>query len=107
MTAKAGEVWVPIKKVAIHTRDLPDFTGHAALYKLTEPVSVGYDKDSETTIWVIASGTSVPFSGSECLVFPSNKAGEITSWGEIAGVRGSQSHIEALASLGFEIEVSI
>lgn len=68
-------------------RNLTDFTGDAALYKL--------DDDS----YVIVSATVVPYSGPETLVFPATADGEIADWGEIGGGRGYLDHELALATL--------
>jgi hypothetical protein len=71
-------------------RELTGFTGHAALYQL------------DNGEYVVASAVVAPFSGPETLVFPADESGEVTSWGEIGGVRGALDHAAALATVGTE-----
>lgn len=67
-------------------RNLTDFTGDAALYRL--------DDGSH----VIVSAT-VAYSGPETLIFPATEDGEIADWNEIGGGRGYLDHETALATL--------
>lgn len=52
--------------------------------------------------YVIASSVAV-FGEPECLVFPSNAAGDIVSWGDIAGSKGTLSHQSVIEGLGYTI----
>lgn len=70
--------------INILDKNLFGFTGTAWLVEID-----GY--------YFIVSGT-IAFTGWECLVFPANKNGEVTSWGDVAGGRGF-SHEDALADL--------
>ena len=67
-------------------RNLTDFAGNAALYRL--------DDGS----FVIASSVT-SYSGAETLVFPADSDGNVTDWCEIGGGRGYLNHEEALATL--------
>ena len=54
--------------------------------------------------YVVVSAASVPFSGPETYIFPSNKDGKVTDWGELTGsYRGGLSHDEALERAGYKI----
>ena len=66
-----------------------DFTGTAHLYRLSEPI--GYDWDWEKKEWegkteyVVASATTVFYSGPETYLFPADENGKVLAWGELAG----------------------
>lgn len=47
----------------------------------------------------IVSAVVVPFSGPETFVFPADRHGKITDFGEIVGLRGTLSHQEAIDEL--------
>lgn len=70
-------------------RDLTGFTGHAALYELSEPVGYDMDWDTETTsketCFVVISAADVMFSGPETYIFAANSDGEIVNWSELDG----------------------
>jgi len=81
--------------------NLNGFTGHAALYELSEPI-VGYDNKKHK--FVICSTAYAMLSGIETYIFPANKKGKITNWGELDGsMRGVDSHREVLKEAGFEL----
>ena len=81
--------------------NLEDFTGHAALYKLSD--SVKYD-NKKTTKYVICSTANAMYSGIETYIFPSNKSGKVMEWLELDGSqRGTSSHEEVLENAGYQI----
>lgn len=66
------------------------------LYKIDPPLG-GYE-------YVVVSAVIGFFSGTETYIFPSNKDGDITSWGELYGsYKGGLSHEEALNNAGYEV----
>jgi hypothetical protein len=69
------------------------YSGDARLYRLDPPFA-GHR-------YVIAS--AVTEFVVETLVFPADESGEVTDWGDIAGVRGETDHAAALADLGYEV----
>ena len=88
-------------KTATKIKDLEGFRGHAALYRLSEPM-----EDEKTSWdWVVVSAVEVPFVvGEETLIFPSDENGEIAGWSELDGsFRGAMNHQMALEGAGYEI----
>lgn len=74
--------------------NLPDMNGDARLYQLSKPLT-GND-------YVVVSGISNAW-GTETYIFPADKSGEITSWGELEGsFRGAIDHAAALRGAGYE-----
>jgi hypothetical protein len=47
----------------------------------------------------IVSAVTVPYSGPETYVFPADRHGNITDFGEIVGLRGTLNHQEAIDEL--------
>jgi hypothetical protein len=97
-------------KVAKFVKDLDEFTGHAVLYHLNDPLLqeiYNWDNDETTYVpheYVIVSTATVPFSGPETYIFPANEQGEVVDWGELNGSRrGSYSHAEVLGGVGYEV----
>jgi len=85
--------------------NLTNFNGHAALYKLSQPVSYGYDDAAGTTEFVVASTADVMFSGVETYLFPADAEGNILNWGELDGsMKGETSHEVVLGSAGFTLK---
>jgi hypothetical protein len=94
-----------VMKIAQHIRDI-GFTGHAALYRLSEPLGNGWDDDGPTYEYVVVSAAVVIFSGAETSIFGSNASGEVVSWSELNGsYRGGMSHSTALARAGYNVGV--
>ncbi len=96
-----------MKKTAKLLKDnLPDFTGHAALYKLSPPL---VEKDWDEKVkgkhaFVVVSATNAMFSGPETYIFPADKKGKIKSWGELDGsYRGGSDHRRALRDAGYAV----
>lgn len=85
---------------------LTDFTGHAALYKLSEPLKA-FDWDGKLEgeyEYVVVSATSAWLGGSETYIFPSNKDGEVVDWRELKGsYRGGMSHETAINGAGYKL----
>lgn len=95
-------------KTATKIKDLDGFAGHAALYKLSQPIKYERwgeeDEKPEQYEHVIVSAASVMFSGPETYIFGANEAGEITNWTELDGsFRGGLDHEAALRGAGYEI----
>lgn len=72
-------------KAQVVKEDLEGFTGFAGLVEL--------DGD-----YFVVSSTNAMVTGYETLVFPADKDGKVTNWGEVAGGRG-MSREEAIADL--------
>lgn len=87
---------------ATFVRELDNFTGEGRLYRLSEPISYGYDGEGGTTSFVAVSATTVSFFGVETVVFPSDENGEVLSWSKLGVVR-AWDHERALASAGLEV----
>lgn len=103
---------VIVVKTATYVRDKKRFQGRASLYHVNPPI--GYDMDYDTdeyqskTDFVIVSTVVAPFSGLETFIFPADKNGEITSWGELDGSqRGTSSHREVLEAAGYTLDLGI
>jgi hypothetical protein len=84
--------------------------GQQRLYYLDPPVTFidyNYDTNEESdnyTNYVVVSAATVPFSGPETYIFPSNKEGEIKDFNELYGsYRGGLSHERALKNAGYTI----
>ena len=82
-------------KTATRVKDLENFTGMAALYKLSEPL-----KNFE---YVVASAASV-FGVDETYLFGSDENGEIVDWLELPGsTRNVYNHTVALNNAGYGV----
>lgn len=83
---------------ATFIKDLEGFTGKAKMYKLDPPL--------DGNEFVAVSATVSPFSGPETYIFPCDKNGEVTDWGELGGsYRGGLNHEEAIRGAGYGIIV--
>jgi hypothetical protein len=92
---------------ATFIKDLNGFSGHASLYKLSEPVGYGWDGEKGKTEFVVVSAANVMFSGNETYIFPADEKGEVTDWGEMPGsYRGGLSHEEAISNAGWTLQFS-
>lgn len=61
-------------------------------------------EERQTRYVVVSAVTMVPFSGPETYIFPADKEGEVTSWGELPGsYRGGTDITKALRNAGYEI----
>lgn len=95
-----------MKTATLVKDNLSGFTGHAALYKLSEPVSYDYDWEKEEfkekTIFVIASTAFA--LGMETYLFPASEEGKILDWAELDGSRkGTTSHGKVLSAAGYNL----
>lgn len=94
-------------KTAKFLKDLEGFTGSAALFKLSKPVTYGYEDEAGKTSYVVVSSTFVPFTGPETYIFPADKDGEVLSWGELdgsfRGISDRDDHEEALNNAGYDV----
>jgi hypothetical protein len=72
--------------VIVHNDSLPGYQGHA---KLIEVGGQHY----------VVSATVVMLSGPEVLVFKADPDGKVTDWLDVAGIRGTLDHEDAIAEL--------
>lgn len=87
------------EKTATKIKDIPDWKGRAALYRLSAPVE---DEDGLPHEYVIVSAVMALFTGPETYIFPADAKGEVTSWGELPGSqRGFLDHELALEIAGY------
>lgn len=83
-------------KTAKHIKDLSGFTGHAALYELSEPLD-GHKH-------VVVSATHAMFSGPETYIFPADETGKVENFGELDGSqKGTLNHATALEDAGYAL----
>ena len=86
-----------------------DYAGNARLYECTPPMEWDYwdgKKDvKKKAKYVIVSAANVMYDGPETYIFPANKKGEVTNWGELEGsYKGGLSHRAALQGAGYDLE---
>lgn len=86
---------------------LKGFRGDARLYKLTPSLNEkdynGHHKADHE--YVLVSASHGAFSGPETYIFPANKRGDVTDWGELGGsFKGGLDHKQALENAGYSIE---
>lgn len=67
-----------------------------ATYKFIQHLNTRQALITKNREFFVASFSDVPFSGPEVLVFPANRDGKITDWGEVDGGRGYKSLSEFL-----------
>lgn len=92
-----------MKKTATKIKDLQDYSGVAALYKLSSPLVGWYDDSWD---YVIVSAASV-FGEVETYIFPAVDENSLkpVCWGELPGsTKGVLSHRQALENAGYEVE---
>ena len=86
--------------------NLPNFQGHAALYKVNPPIrEEGWGEEDAVQLhhYVIASAVDSMF-GVETYLFPADGDGEITSWGELEGsMKGVVSHSAVFDNIGYDV----
>ena len=88
-------------KRATKVKDLPEFNGRAALYKVEPPMAYGKKKK---TSYVAVSAVVAMFSGPETYIFPADKKGEVLDWNELGGsFKGGLCHETALTNAGYEV----
>lgn len=87
--------------------NLKNFKGHAALYKLSEPLiyQSWLDKTAKHYEYVICSTSYNSLGELQTLIFGANQKGEVVDWGDLPGsMRNSTSHEEVLNNAGYELE---
>lgn len=83
-------------ETATKVRDLENFTGKAALYKLSDRLE-GFD-------YVVVSAVLAPYTH-ETYIFGADENGEVLEWGELPGSeRDVYSHEKALNNAGYEVK---
>ena len=83
-------------KATLIKDNLPDFQGHAALYRMNPP--------HEGNEFVIASAINALYTGPETHLFPADADGQVIDWMEMEGsYRGGLSHARALEGAGYSI----
>lgn len=91
--------------------NLPGYKGHAALFKLSPPMEghADWDDNGNKTIptheFVVLSATIAFDHGSaETFIFPADKKGKVTNWGELPGsMRGTLDHDYILWRKGYQV----
>ena len=83
--------------------DLPEFVGHASLYRIFPEVAYDDGMMMHTTNYVIVSAVhDHPIH--ETFIFPADESGSVIDWGELDGsLRGTTSHRKALEGAGYNI----
>ena len=83
--------------------DLPEFVGHASLYRIFPEVAYHADGVMPTTNYVIVSAVHDHLIN-ETFIFPADESGSVIDWGELDGsLRGTTSHRKALEGAGYNI----
>jgi len=77
--------------------------GDQRLYRMNPPLD-GYEGyESGPHEYVVASAVCV-FDEPETYLFPADKDGNVTSWGELPGsLNGTLQHEDAIAEAGYEV----
>ena len=85
-------------------RDLPEFVGRAALYRIFPEVAYYVDGVMHTTNYVIVSAVDDHFAN-ETFIFPADESGSVIDWGELDGSsrRRAISHRQALEDAGYNV----
>jgi len=96
-------------KIAYFKKNLVDFTGDAALFKVHPAIEwERYDergnKEKKKSSYIVVSRTDVPYSGLETYIFPASASGKVLSWLELSGSRrGDVGITEVLEDLGYKV----
>ena len=84
-------------------RDLPEFVGHAALYRIFPEVAYPADGVMHTTNYVIVSAVHDHLIN-ETFIFPADESGSVIDWGELDGsLKGTTSHRKAMEGAGYNV----
>ena len=93
-------------KIATQVKNVSDqFRGHAAVFNMVPPM-----KDYNGNEWdhVVVSTATLPVTGVETYIFPSDSEGNVQNWIELEGsARGCDCHVEALLNAGYLLNVEI
>ena len=82
---------------------LPEFVGHASLYRISPEVAYDVDGVMHTTNYVIVSAVQ-DHPINETFIFPADESGSVIDWGELDGsLRGDPSHRKALEGAGYKL----
>ena len=82
--------------------DLPEFVGHASLYRIFPEVAYD-DGMMHTTNYVIVSAVHDHLIN-ETFIFPADESGSVIDWGKLDGsLRGTTSHRKALEGAGYKL----
>jgi hypothetical protein len=94
-------------------KDVSDkFVGSAIVVKLDPPMKYSSWEEVEgehcsvekDAVYVVVSAAITFDQGSETFIFPSDKEGNVTNWGELEGsFRGSLDHEKALNNAGYDL----
>lgn len=101
------------KKIAVDLGPVNESSvGNQRLYQLKPPMKYedGYGEDAKkkTAKFVVVSAVAVMCTGAETYIFPADKKGKITDWGELDGsYRGGLDHEQALHNAGYTVEGEI
>ena len=84
--------------------DLPEFVGHASLYRIFPEVAYDADGVMHTTNYVIVSAVHDHLIH-ETFIFPADESGSVIDWGELDGssLRRAISHQEVLEGAGYKL----
>ena len=83
--------------------DLPEFVGHASLYRIFPEAAYHADGVKRATNYVIVSAVhDHPIVGT--FIFPADESGSVIDWGELDGsLKGTTSHRKALEGAGYKL----
>lgn len=94
-----------MKTATLIKDDLPNFNGHAALYRFDPPLQdTDWEgkPDGDPHEFVVVS--AVCGWAHETYLFPADADGNITNWGELDGsTKNTTSHAEAIQNAGYAI----
>ena len=84
--------------------DLPEFVGHASLYRIFPEVAYDDGGVMHTTNYVIVSAVQ-DHPINETFIFPADESGSVIDWGELDGSsrRRAISHQQALEDAGYKL----
>ena len=83
--------------------DLPEFVGHASLYRIFPEAAYHADGVKHTTNYVIVSAVHDHLIH-ETFIFPADESGSVIDWDELDGsLRGTTSHRKALEGAGYKL----
>lgn len=89
---------------------LPGSNGHAALYRLSEPLIPESMDENVIDVYeyVVVSAVNVPYSGPETYIFAADSDGNIIDFAELPGsFRGALDHRLALRSAGYNVVLEL
>lgn len=69
-------------------RDRENSRAQQTIYRLSRPITYGYEHDDSKTQHIVVSATIVEGSGPETYIFPADENGVILDWLELPGSYG-------------------